>query len=154
MKISGLIELKNLSLITVTALHDHAGLAGKVLEQYALNGINLEYITEGSGKGSCIVMSFCVAENDRDRAVEIAEELLEQGDIKTQQCIGDVAFIGIYGPHFREKPGLAHRLCHALGQIGINILGISTSISTVSCIIRSGDFEKARTGLLEYFDLS
>ncbi len=154
MRISGIIELKDLSLITVTSQKDHAGLAEVVLEKYAKEGINLEYITEGSGKESCVVMSFCVNIRDKNRAMAIVESLEANKTINSTQCISNVCFIGIYGPHFREKSGLAYRLCHALNEIGINILGISSSISTISCIILEEDLERAKKGLGGHFEMS
>ena len=141
-------------MIIVTSRADQAGLAEVVLEEFAKQAINLEYITEGAGKESCVVMSFCVNTKDKESATNIIEELYSRKIINTKQCISPVSFIGIYGPHFREKPGLTHRLCYSLSKIGINILGISSSISTVSCIIREEDFDKAKAGLLDYFEPS
>ena len=154
MRISGIIELKDLSLITVTSQTDHSGLAEIVLEKFAIEGINLEYITEGSGRESCVVMSFCVNVRDKDRAMEIVNALESQKILNSTQCLSNVCFIGIYGPHFREKPGLGYHLCHALSDMGINILGISSSISTVSCIILEDDLEKAKEGLSGHFEMS
>lgn len=142
----------DLSLITVTSQHDHAGLAEAVLEQFAIKDINLEYITEGSGKESCVVMSFCVRTSDEKISRELMEKLKSEGRINTTQYRSPVCFIGIYGPHFREKPGLAYRLCSALSRVGINILGISSSISTVSCLIDESNFKQAKNGILEYFE--
>ena len=52
-----------------------------------------------------------------------------------------VARIAIFGPDFRERPGIAGIMFSALAAEGINILAISTSISTVSCIV---DLDRAQ----------
>lgn len=61
--------------------------------------------------------------------------------------------LGIYGPHFREKPAIAALFCVLLGNAGINILNLSSSISTISAIIDVRDLEKAKRVLLSEFEL-
>ena len=43
--------------------------------------------------------------------------------------------VSIFGPDFRQRPGIAGRMFTALLQAGIPIKGISASISTVSCLV-------------------
>ena len=64
-----------------------------------------------------------------------------------------VSVIGIYGPHFREKPRLAAKFCQVLGNAGINILGLSSSISSICAVIVNDELESARDSLLEAFEL-
>jgi aspartate kinase len=65
----------------------------------------------------------------------------------------EVAIVSIFGPDFRERPGIAGTMFDALAGQGINILAISTSISTVSCVIGSDDLEMALISLRQTFDL-
>ena len=65
----------------------------------------------------------------------------------------EVAIVSIFGPDFRERPGIAGTMFHALAERGVNILAVSTSISTVSCVIESDPLESALVALRETFDL-
>ncbi len=64
-----------------------------------------------------------------------------------------MCILGVYGPHFREKPAVAAHFCSAMGRVGINILGLSSSISTISAIIDIRDREKALDALMQVFKL-
>ena len=65
----------------------------------------------------------------------------------------DVALISVFGPDFRERPGIAGTMFSALGERGINILVISTSISTLSCVIDADCLEGAIEAVQETFEL-
>ena len=152
MKIGGLVEQGNLVMYTVTSLPDHPGVAGHVLNLLADGRINLEYITEVSYKDNSAVISFCIDADNMD----IADKLIHKNvEVKSLNIIKTeyVSILGVYGPHFREKPGIAATFCSVLGESGVNILGISSSISTISCIIDIRDVEKAKTLLLSRFEL-
>jgi aspartokinase len=65
----------------------------------------------------------------------------------------EAAIVSIFGPDFRERPGIAGTMFDALAAEEINILAISTSISTVSCVIESAALEAALNSLRKTFDL-
>lgn len=152
MKIGGLVEQGNLVIYTVTSLSDQPGVAAQLLTILALAQINLEFITEISYRDNSAVMSFCIDADKMDAADKIIHENVEAKALKISK-IEYVSILGIYGPHFREKPGIAAAFCSVLGEAGINILGISSSISTFSCIIDVRDIEKAKKLLLSKFEL-
>lgn len=152
MKIGGIIERLNLSLYSVTSLQDEPGAAGKILRIFAREKINLEYITEGSFNEGRAVLAFCVDSNDIDKVDAIIRKNFEddQLNIKKKDFVG---IIGIYGPHFREKPAIAAKFCSLLGEANINILGISSSISSISSVIDVRDMDNAKQALLTKFVL-
>lgn len=152
MKIGGLVEQGNLVMYTITSLPDQPGVAGHVLNLLADAKINLEYITEVSYKDDSAVMSFCIDADNMDRADKLIHENVEVKSLNISK-IEYVSILGIYGPHFREKPGIAATFCSILGESGVNILSISSSISTISCIIDVRDIEKAKELLLSRFEL-
>ncbi len=67
--------------------------------------------------------------------------------------IPNISSLTVYGPHFREKPAISGEMCSALGEAEVNILGISTSISSICCLIKDEDFDSAYDALLSVFDL-
>jgi len=64
-----------------------------------------------------------------------------------------VALISIFGPHFRERHGIAGAFFNALAAAQINILAISTSVSTCSCLIRESELGAAVAALSRTFEL-
>ena len=87
--------------------------------------------------------------------VEPEEHLDAMAEIEAGKVIiqPEVAIVSIFGPDFRERPGIAGTMFSALAERGVNILAVSTSISTVSCVIESEPLERALIALRETFDL-
>ncbi|HAF48541.1 MAG TPA: aspartate kinase, partial [Anaerolineaceae bacterium] len=64
-----------------------------------------------------------------------------------------VALVCISSLDFDESQVVAGHMFRALGENGINIQGISTSVSSVTCMISSQDLDKALTVLRRAFIL-
>ena len=152
-KIGGLVENPNLTMYRMTDVLDKPGTAGDVLHAFAEEQVNLEYITESSTTEGLAVMVICV---DSKMAARIDDYLYKNNELYKKlniTKIEQVSVLGIYGPHFREKPNLAARFCQVLGKTGINILGLSSSISSICAIIRKDEVDQARWALLDVFEL-
>ncbi len=152
MKIGGIVEQKDLALYSIMSLPDRPGMAGKVLKVFADNAVNLQYVTESTSRDGTAILAFCVNCADKEKVDKLLLENIEHNKIQIKKT-ENVSLLGIYGPHFREKPSIAARFCETLGSAGINILGISSSISTISCIVDIRDFDRSRDTLLSVFEL-
>ena len=64
-----------------------------------------------------------------------------------------MGLISIFGPDFRQRPGIAGEMFAALGQADINIQAISTSISTISCVVQAAHVPKAVKALQDTFEM-
>jgi aspartate kinase len=149
-KIGGIFENKNLTLYQFTSVDDKPGVAGSILDYFAKNRINLEYITESGTLDEKAVLAICISSGVTNKFDELINKIKHSFKIKK---IENVDIIGIYGPHFREKPAIAAKFFRSLGSVGINILGISTSVSSVCCIIPSNKLVIAQKAILKEFEL-
>ena len=95
----------------------------------------------------------CIDRGDLPRCLHVLEGL--RGNLQPAAVVSrpEVASIAVFGPDFRERPGIAGQMFRALAARGINILAISTSISTVNCIIDSASLKEAHAALCEQFDV-
>ncbi len=153
MKIGGILESSSLILLRIIALDDKPGVAGRILKFFAHRKINLEYITESSTSEGNAVMAVCFREDYYHDVKKFITENQSSIDALKIVKTEEVSTLGIYGPHFREKHSVAALFCSILGQVGVNIYGISSSISSVCCIIKTDDLQKAKKALLYRFDL-
>ena len=97
---------------------------------------------------------FCVASKDVLVALGLLEPLKERfGGREVTHRVG-VAIVSIFGPDFREIPGVAGMMYAALADAGINILSISTSMSSVSCVIDQARLDDAVAALKDTFEMS
>ena len=65
----------------------------------------------------------------------------------------NVSLLSIFGPDFRERPNIAGVFFSALAAQGINILAVSTSISTLSCLIDGDRLDDAVAAICDVFEL-
>ena len=152
-KIGGIIQTKQLAQVGVMSAPDQPGLAGKILSALGKENINIQFIVQSvdlSGRGSII---FCIDQKDLKESLRALSQI--QPFVGFEKVIhqSPVAIISVFGPHFREKPAIAGTMFSALGNSGINILAISTSISTLSCVIEEALLPEAVKAVSEAFEL-
>lgn len=152
-RIGGVMQNAHLALLNVTAVPARPGTAAAILSGLGNRGINVQFIVQCIDQSDRDQIALCVDREDLEAAQQIVEGIapaLEAGKVLVHP---ETAIVSIFGPDFRERPGIAGTMFNALASQGINILAISTSISTVSCVIQSRDLEVALIALRRTFDL-
>lgn len=152
-KAGGIIQNTGLAKVGVMAVPDKPGVAGAILNTLAQAGINVQFIVQLLDLEDNAHVVFCVAQNDLAITLAVLSEVKEQIGAQEITHKGDVAIVSIFGPDFRERPGVAGAMFNVLASVDVNILSISTSISTVSCVIDVDDVDRAMEALVEAFDL-
>lgn len=153
MKAGGMIQNTELAKVGVMAVPDRPGVAGAILNTLAQAGINVQFIVQLLDLEHNAHVVFCVDQDDLATSLAVLGEVKEEIGARQVTHQGDVAIVSIFGPDFRERPGVAGAMFNALASVGVNILSISTSISTVSCLIDIGDVDRAMESLRGTFDL-
>ena len=152
-RIGGIMQNAHLSLLNVTAVPDRPGIAAAILGELGKRGINVQFIVQCIDQSRQDQVALCVDRDDWEAAqdaVNLVAPELAAGKVISYP---EVAIVSIFGPDFRERPGIAGIMFDALAAKEINIMAISTSISTVSCVIESDELESALNSLRETFDL-
>ena len=144
---TGLVEMEMMS------IPDQPCTAGKIMKALGEKGINVQFIVQCIDAQNNDQVAFCVSEDQLEPANEILEQL--RRDMGTGKIVlrSNMALISIFGPDFRERPGIAGTMFSALCKRDINILAISTSISTLSCVIDADRLDDAIAVMYETFDL-
>jgi len=152
-RIGGIMQNAHLSLLNVTAVPDRPGIASAILGGLGERGINVQFIVQCIDQSQRDQVALCVDRDDLPSAMEVLENVAPDLDAGKVSSNPESAIVSIFGPDFRERPGIAGTMFEALADEGINILAISTSISTVSCVIESDQLEYALIALRDTFDL-
>ena len=152
-RIGGIMQNAHLSLLNVTAVPDRPGIAAAILGELGRRGINVQFIVQCIDQSRQDQVAVCVDRDDGPSALEAVN--LVAPDVEAGRVISypEVAIVSIFGPDFRERPGIAGTMFDSLAAVDVNIMAISTSISTVSCVIESDALEVALNALRETFDL-
>jgi len=152
-RIGGIMQNAHLSLLNVTAVPDRPGIAASILNSLGKRGINVQFIVQCIDQNRQDQVALCVDRDDLSLSLELVGNIapeLEAGKVVAQP---EVAIVSIFGPDFRERPGIAGTMFQSLAERQVNILAVSTSISTVSCVIESDGLERALFALRDTFDL-
>jgi len=151
-KIGGIMQSDGRALVKIMSAPDHAGVAGVVLSAMGTNGINIELLVQSFDLDDCSNFSLVIDQKDLDQALVLMEEVMPTIDAKAVSYTPDVAVITVFGPHLREKPHVHGLVFSSIASVGIGSLAISTSISSVSCVVQGQHLEIALQALAGTFD--
>lgn len=154
MLVSGVAVDKNVARISVIGLLDQPGVAFKLFNHLSRYNINVDVILQSAGRDGTKDISFTVATDDCDEAVEIVKRHGE-GSLKCQkiEVEKDVAKVSIVGAGMMSNPGVAAKMFEAFYDEGINIKMISTSEIRVTVIIDDKYVEQAANAVHAKFSL-
>lgn len=154
MLVSGVAIDRNVARISVIGLLDQPGVAFKLFNHLARYNINVDVILQSVGRDGTKDISFTVASDDCDEAVEIVKRHGE-GSLKCQkiEVEKEVAKVSVVGAGMMSNPGVAAKMFEALYDEGINIKMISTSEIRVTVIIDDKHVEQAANAVHAKFSL-
>jgi aspartate kinase len=152
-KIGGIMQSDGRALVKIMSVPDHASVAGTVFGVMGENGINIELLAESFDIDDCGNFSIVIDQKDLDRALAVLEEIRPTVDAKVVSHTPDVAVITVFGPHLREKPRIHGLMFATIASLGISSLAISTSISSVSCVVEGRHLDTAARALSEAFEV-
>lgn len=132
----GIIHITGLCLIGVMSTPDRPGLVSAIFTALGREHLNAQFIVQSIDLNNESHVQFCVDNEDCARALVAMQQVAQELGARKVTVQDHVALISVYGPDFRERPGIAGSAFEALAQEGINILAVSTSISTITCVIR------------------
>lgn len=154
MLITGVACDKNTARIAVIGLEDRPGVAFKLFNHLAKHNINVDIILQSVGREGTKDISFTVAEDEVDEAVEI----LNRHRASSVRCDSidvdrHVAKVSIVGAGMMSNPGVAARMFEALADVGVNIKMISTSEIRVTVLVDETSVDRAMNAVHEKFAL-
>ena len=151
MLVSGVAADKDAARVALIGLKDEPGVAFRLFNHLARHNINVDMILQSVGRDSTKDISFTVAVENADEAVEIIERHFHEYEkIDVEK---NVAKVSIVGAGMMSNAGVAAKMFEALYDEGINIKMISTSEIRVSVLIDEKHTEKAMNAVHEKFGL-
>lgn len=152
-KIGGIIHNSNLFCISLSGASKPTTTTAVLLDALGEANINVQFIVQGSHKEYGGMLVFCVDGVDQAGAMHIVHSVQSTHKFHILDIDPDVTSIGIYGPDFRIKSGLASALLGTLDTAGVDVQAISTSISTFSVIVPSVQAYLALSAIDQVFEL-
>ena len=149
----GLIQNDHLAMIGIMDIPSRPGVGGRLFSALSDQGINVELIVHliDLEKKDHIVLG--VDRDDLSQTLSVAERIREEVGGKAVTSDPEMALVSLFGLDFREQRGVASRMFEALGNCNINIRAISTSLSTITCVIEAQHLDEAVQALRDAFTL-
>jgi len=148
----GLVRNDHVSMIGIMDVPSSLGVGRHLLGALSDQNINVELIAHLVDLKEKDHIVLCVDRDDLDRAVAVAEIVRDQVGGKTVSD-REMALVSLFTPDSCKRPGVASRIFAALGERDIPIRGVSTSLSTVACLIKMHHLEDAVQALRAAFTL-
>lgn len=152
-RIGGVIQNCNLAKIGIMSIPDRPGVAGAIFSALGAAGVNCPFIVHTIDLNSLDSIVICVPRGDLPAALEALDSVSVTVGAEEVVYDREVAMVSIFGPHFGQRPGISGVMFSALASAGINILAISTSISSLCCIVNLSDVDEAVLAIEEAFEL-
>ena len=149
----GLIYKDHIGMVGLIGIPTHPGIGGRYFSKLADSGIHVELIVNLFDGDKYDHIMVCVDSKDLEAAREITQII---HDVVGSQAIihdPDVALVCISSLDFEESQVIAGHMFKTLGDHDINIQGISTSVSSVTCMIHLDDLDEALSVLRQAFIL-
>ncbi len=151
-KVGGIMQSDGRAVVKVMSCPDRPDIAGLILGALGGQNINIEFLVQSFDLDGFSNFTLCIDRKDLEAAIGCLEAIKPSMEAKVISYNPNVAVVSVYGPHFREKPKISGIMFSALASVGVNSIAISTSISSVSCVVESGDVEAAVHALNQAFE--
>lgn len=150
--IRGVTSDINVAKITVNGVPDVPGAAYRIFDALAKANITVDMIVQSSSKdNSRNDIVFTVTKSDLGDAIEALEKLKNEMGLEGVEVEANVAKVSVVGAGMLGNPGIAAGMFGALAKASVNLMIISTSEITISCLIAKDDVMKAVNAIHQHF---
>ena len=146
--VKGISHLENMTMFNIAGpgMKGMVGMASRIFDVMSKGNISISLITQSSSEYS---ISFCIAEKDASKALDLLEEnfalelsnhLLEPIEVRK-----DLAIVTLVGDGMRHAKGMAAKFFSSLAQARVNNIAIAQGSSerSISTVIDNNKAKKA-----------
>jgi len=141
----------NVAKITLHSVPDKPGIAAEIFGKLGNEGFNVELVVSGISYKGKVDVSFAVAENELGPIHTLLEKIKDEIGAEKVSHNSGIALVSIAGHQLAQTPGMAGIMFNALSKAGINIDTISTSMSSVTCVVSQDKAKEAVDALRREF---
>jgi aspartate kinase len=133
--VSGVTYNRNEGKITLRAVQDRPGVAGRLFTPLSDAGIVVDMIVQNTSSDGNTDMTFTVPVGDYAQALKIAKDVADELGAAAAEGDESIAKVSVVGLGMKDHAGVATKMFNVLAAEGINIQMISTSEIKISVVI-------------------
>lgn len=139
--------------VVIRDVPDTPGMAADIFGALGAAGLNVELVISSPCRRNRANIAFAVKEKDIEAAIRILNEMKDTLQFDSITSRSEIAILTLSWHMLSAQPGSGGRLFSALSRAGINIEAISTSLSSISCMVKVSQIDEAERVLREEFDI-
>jgi aspartokinase len=148
-KVFDVLHHEYLSLVSLTLAQPDA--LQELFEQMEEKEIKIKFLVAHHKNDGVLYLTFCVERSSLKTTHNTLLELPLREDALNIHA--EVGMVAIHGPHFAEQHGIIDVMHNALSSQGLQVLAISTTVSTSYFIIPASEVVRALEILREAFEI-
>ena len=149
--VGGITRTDNLVIIRILGAPVSSRVESRALSALGGKGINITCVTSFPDAQGLSSLCFAINHPDLDQTLGILQELQDDIQAATIECVRHCSVLSIYGPHFSERPAISGTVFASMAEADVEILMISTSLATVSFVTHENQAADAVAKLQENF---
>jgi len=142
-QIGGILQTTDLALIQVLGLPAAGRPVAAIMAALGEAGISAQAVVQCADCVGNNSLAFTVSQALLTVALSVVERAGQAVGAQEVRAAAQVALVAVYGPHFSDRPAIAGTMFSALAEAGMELLMVTTSISTVACVIAEGELPRA-----------
>lgn len=139
--------------VTLHAVDDRPGISAELFGHLGDQGFNVELVSSNIVSKGKADISFVVAEEELPAVLVLMDSLKRTTNARDVSHDSKVGLVSVSGHGLLQKPGIAGKMFKALSDTGINIQMISTSLSSITCMVSDQALEDAVRCLEKEFEV-
>jgi aspartate kinase len=152
--VSGVAVDKDQASVAIMDVPDQPGIAGEIMGAVAAKNIVIDMIMQAFHPTIGLNnITFTVGSADLDETIRTLEQLKDRLKAKQVVADSDIAKVSLIGAGMVAQPGIAATVFTVLGKNGINIKMIASSEKKLTCVVASGDADRAAQLIHDAFEL-
>lgn len=152
-RVAGIAHQSNVTKITLVGLVDRPKIAQTVFSALARRHVHADLIVQNIGHHGRTDLSFTVPVEDREAALETAEQVRAEVDAQQITAKDGMAKVSVVGAGLSSSLEYASTMFGTLGELNVNIDMISTSGIRITCVIDGDRAHEAVRALHAAFHL-
>ena len=122
---------------------------GAFFKEFARSGLDLTFVASGpSGDKKEEILAFCLPHTEDRSNPEILRKIAPHRDI-----VDPVVVFSMNGPHFGDRFGIASELLNGFERNGIDLLCMSCTIASITCVVPELHLDAAIRVINESFEV-
>jgi aspartokinase len=129
--------------VTLNSAPDRPGIGAQIFGALWSYDINVELVSSAPAPEGKADVTLVVGKNHLNPAILKLKKIKEELDAKDLTIDQGVAIVTVSHPKLSKTPGIAAKIFSLLSQANINVEAISSSTTSIACVIRGKEEQKA-----------